>query len=259
MVVRDRLKELQEKSKYYKDGQVDDIEMKPLNSKDKLDMQSFFQSAEEIALGLSEIKSNVEKMKGLQRRILYEPSRVERDKFQAEHSDLIDINKSLGGKIQRLVKNEIEANNKLENKSLNTHEMSELRLRKTQIATQASRYLEIWAEYSTMQVRSWFGCCRRQEGKVVFFLQVEFREKAKESLAKNIRITNNSLTTEEIEDKIDKGVSSVQSLTDPLLFAVLRGCQCLQFCNPPGDDGSQGTTQGHREQTCGLPQTGGFH
>ena len=163
MVVRDRLKELQEKSKYYKDGQTDEIEMKPLNSKDKLDMQSFFQAAEEIALGLSEIKSNVDKMKGLQRRILNEPSRVERDKFQAEHSDLIDINKSLGGKIQRLIKNEIEANNKLENKTLNTHEMSELRLRKTQIATQASRYLEIWAEYSTMQVRPWFGCCRRRD------------------------------------------------------------------------------------------------
>ena len=41
MVVKDRLKELQEKSKYYKDGQVDDIEMKPLNSKDKLNMQPF--------------------------------------------------------------------------------------------------------------------------------------------------------------------------------------------------------------------------
>ena len=185
MVVRDRLKELQEKSKYYKDGQTDEIEMKPLNSKDKLDMQSFFQSAEEIALGLSEIKSNVDKMKGLQKRILTEPSRVERDKFQAEHSDLIDINKSLGGKVQRLIKNEIEANSKLENKSLTSHHLSELRLRKTQIATQASRYLEIWAEYST--------------------LQVEFREKAKASLAKNIRITNNSLTTEEIEEKIDNG------------------------------------------------------
>ena len=189
MVVRDRLKELQEKSKYYKDGQTDEIEMKPLNSKDKLDMQSFFQSAEEIALGLSEIKSNVDKMKGLQKRILTEPSRVERDKFQAEHSDLIDINKSLGGKVQRLIKNEIEANSKLENKSLTSHHLSELRLRKTQIATQASRYLEIWAEYST--------------------LQVEFREKAKASLAKNIRITNNSLTTEEIEEKIDNGRISV--------------------------------------------------
>ena len=129
MVVRDRLKELQEKSKYYKDGEVEELEMKPLNPKDKLNMTSFFQAAEEIALGLTEIESNVEKMKILQKRILSEPSRVERDKFQAEHSDLADINKSLGGKVQRLIKNEIEANNKLENKSLNTSQVAELRLR----------------------------------------------------------------------------------------------------------------------------------
>ena len=129
MVVRDRLKELQEKSKYYKEGEVEEIEMKPLNPKDKLDMKSFFQSAEEIALGVSEIESNVEKMRTLQIRVLTEPSRTERDKLQAEHSDLADINKSLGGKVQRLIKNEIEANNKLESKSLTSHQIAELRLR----------------------------------------------------------------------------------------------------------------------------------
>lgn len=185
MVVKDRLKELQDNSKYYKDGAVDEIEMKPLQPKDKLDMQSFFQSAEEIALGLSEIQRNVEEMRTVQRRILTEPSRAERDKFQAQHSDLIDINKSLGGKVQRLIKNEIEANNKLENKTLTSHHLSELKLRKTQIALQASRFLEIWAAYNT--------------------LQVEFREKTKAALAKNIKITNNSLSTEDIEEKIDKG------------------------------------------------------
>ena len=58
--------------------------------------------------------------------------------------------------------------------------------RKTQIATQAARYLEIWAAYNA--------------------LQVEFREKTKAALAKNIKITNNSLTTDEIEEKIDKGL-----------------------------------------------------
>ena len=129
MVVRDRLKELQDNSKYYKDGVVDQMEMKPLQPKDKMDMQSFFQSAEEIALGLSEIQKNVEEMKTVQRRILTEPSRAERERFQGQHSDLTDINKSLGGKVQRLIKNEIEANNKLENKTLTSHQIAELRLR----------------------------------------------------------------------------------------------------------------------------------
>ena len=59
------------------------------------------------------------------------------------------------------------------------------------MATQASRYLEIWAHYNAVQV--------------------EFREKAKAALAKNIRITDNRLTTEEIEQKIDKGDVSMFS------------------------------------------------
>ena len=67
----------------------------------------------------------------------------------------------------------------------------QINFRKTQVATQASRYLDIWAHYSTMQV--------------------EFREKAKAALAKNIRITNSRLTTEEIEEKIDKGDVSMFS------------------------------------------------
>ena len=130
MVVRDRLKELQEKSKHYKDGDLDEMEMKPLNPKDRLNMNDFFQAAEEIALGLNEIQKNVDEIKILQKRVMSEPSKTERDKHQAKHNDLIDINKSLGAKVQRLIKNEIEANNKLEAKSgLNSHQLSELRLR----------------------------------------------------------------------------------------------------------------------------------
>ena len=130
MVVRDRLKELQEKSKYYKDGDFEEIELKPLNSKSKILMSDFFEAAEEIALGLSEIQKNVEEIKILQKRILSEPLKVERDKFQGKHNDLIDINKSLGTKVQRLIKNEIEANSKLESKpGMNSQQLAELRLR----------------------------------------------------------------------------------------------------------------------------------
>ena len=155
MAVKDRLKELQENSKYYKEGDFDEIEMKPLNPKSKNNFNEFLQSAEEIALGLSEIEKNMAEMRVLQKRILTEPSKEERDKFSAEHSNLLDINKGLGGKVQRLIKNEIEANNKLESKSgsgMNSNQLAELRLRKTQIATQANRYLEIWSEYNTLQV-----------------------------------------------------------------------------------------------------------
>lgn len=40
---------------------------------------------------------------------------------------------------------------------------------------------------------------------------MEYREKAKEALAKNIKITNSKLSQEEIEEKIDSGDVSVFS------------------------------------------------
>jgi len=194
MVVRDRLKELQDKSKHYK-GDFEEVEMKPLNPKQKsnTNMDQFFQASEEIAVGLSEIQKNIDKIRQLQKRVLNEPSKVERDKFQGELNDVTDVNKSLGAKVQRLIKNEIEANNKIEEKpGMSSQQLSELRIRKSQIATQSARYLEIWREYSN--------------------LQVEFREKAKAKLAKQAAISSAShLTEEEIEEKIDKGDISIFS------------------------------------------------
>ena len=131
MVVRDRLKELQDKSKHYK-GDFEEVEMKPLNPKQKsnTNMDQFFQASEEIAVGLSEIQKNIDKIRQLQKRVLNEPSKVERDKFQGELNDLTDVNKSLGAKVQRLIKNEIEANNKIEEKpGMSSQQLSELRIR----------------------------------------------------------------------------------------------------------------------------------
>jgi len=195
MVVRDRLKELQDKSKHYKAGDFEEVEMKPLNPKQKnnTNMDQFFQASEEIAVGLSEIKKNIDEIKILQKRVLYEPSKVERDKHQGELNGLTDVNKSLGAKVQRLIKNEIEANNKLDEKpGMSSQQLNELRMRKSTIATQSARYLEIWREYSN--------------------LQVEFREETKKKLAKTVKISSTShLTDEEIEEKIDKGDISIFS------------------------------------------------
>ena len=193
MVVRDRLKEMQEASKYYKDGECDEIEMKPLNPKNKgPNVVDFFEVAEEIALGINEIKKNVDEIKICQKRVLTEPSKTERDKHQAKHNDLVDVNKSLARKVQKLIRDEQEKITKFESKGkFTSNELSELRLKKTQISTQSNRFLEVWTEYNT--------------------LQVEFRDKAKSALARNIKITNNNLTQEEIEEKLDKGDISVFS------------------------------------------------
>lgn len=153
---------------------------------------TFFEVAEEIALGINEIKKNVEEIKICQKRVLTEPSKTEREKHQAKHNDLVDVNKSLGRKVQKLIRDEQEKISKFESKGkFTSNELSELRLKKTQISTQSNRFLEVWTEYNT--------------------LQVEFRDKAKSALARNIKITNNNLTQEEIEEKLDKGDISVFS------------------------------------------------
>jgi len=194
MVVKDRLKEMQEASKYCKEGEFEEVEMKPLNPKKVKgpNVADFFEVAEEISLGISEIQKNVDEIKKIQKGILTEPSRTEREKHQAKHNDLVEVNKSLGRKVQKLIKEEQEKISKLENKGkFTSNELNELRMKKTQISTQSNRFLEVWAEYNT--------------------LQVEFRDKAKTALVRNIKITNNNLTQEEIEDKLDKNDISVFS------------------------------------------------
>jgi len=189
MVVRDRLKEMQEASPHCVAGEDVEIEMKPLKGKEKAGadgMATFLVVAEEINGKVDEVKKNVEDMRKTQRLIISEPSRAERDKHQARHSDLVDANKHLGRRVQKLIKEEQENLVALEEKGKHSSQvLNEIRLKRTQIQTASNRFLEIWTEYNT--------------------LQVQFREKVKEDLVKCLRVTNNQLTEEEIEEKIDAG------------------------------------------------------
>jgi len=189
MVVRDRLKEMQEASPHCVAGEDVEIEMKPLKGKEKAGadgMATFLVVAEEINGKVDEVKKNVEDMRKTQRLIISEPSRAERDKHQARHSDLVDANKHLGRRVQKLIKEEQEKLVALEEKGKHSSQvLNEIRLKRTQIQTASNRFLEIWTEYNT--------------------LQVQFREKVKEDLVKCLRVTNNQLTEEEIEEKIDAG------------------------------------------------------
>jgi len=198
MVVKDRLAEMQKASKYVKEDKVDETEMKPLK-KSGMDFEDFLETAEEIATGISEVKKNVDNIKVLQHKILNEPIKSERDKHQHAYNDLLEENKRLYRKIQKLLKEEQAKIEKMEKRgSLVAKEYAELRVRKTQIQTHSTRFMEIWTEYSTGQV--------------------EFRDKAKRNLVKNIKIAgDNSLTDENIEEKIDSG--DISAFSGPILQA----------------------------------------
>ena len=108
--------------------------MKPLKgAKAAASFDSFLAVAEEINKDVEKVKKNVEEMKTVQKRILTEPAKSERDKFQvsnllkylfifadifvfnisnvqAKHNDLVEENKKLGHSLQRLIKVAIIAN-----------------------------------------------------------------------------------------------------------------------------------------------------
>ena len=105
MVVKDRLAEMQKASKYVKEDKVDETEMKPLK-KSGMDFEDFLETAEEIATGISEVKKNVDNIKVLQHKILNLPIKSERDKHQEAYNDLLEANRRLYRKIQKMMKEE---------------------------------------------------------------------------------------------------------------------------------------------------------
>merc|ERR1711874_532868 len=99
------LAEMQKASKYVKEDKADEAEMKPLK-KSGMDFEDFLEVAEEISTGISEVKKNVDNIKVLQHKILNEPIKSERDKHQEAYNGLLDENKRLYRKIQKMMKEE---------------------------------------------------------------------------------------------------------------------------------------------------------
>jgi len=185
--MKDRLKEMQERAKHYKEGET--FEMAPLNDQNS-DFNEFLITAEDLATNVSQVESNVNCLRILQKKVLNEYSREKREKFQSELSDLEHQNKVIGNKIRKTIQGEQTKIEKLEGKSSpSSKELSQLQIRKTQIQTHSLRFRDIWAEYNR--------------------LQVEYRDKTKEQLVKNIKITNTELSREEIEEKIDSGDTTI--------------------------------------------------
>ena len=70
-------------------------------------------------------------------------------------------------------------------------------------------------------------------------LQVQFREKTKDALAKNIKITSAHLTTEEIDEKLDKGdISVFSSAIIQVRSAQFGSSNQINLFSSAGDCGS---------------------
>jgi len=164
--------------------------MKMKSSKTKETLEDFLSRVEEMNTGIANITENTDKLKAIQKKILSEPSQQERQKLMSTQNDLIHDNKIVGRKIQKQIKDEQQ---KLSRLSREESALNDINIRNTQIQSLGKRFLDIWTEYNNSQI--------------------EFREKNKKALLRNIKITdpNSNITVEEIEEKLDAGDVTVLS------------------------------------------------
>merc|ERR1712062_437218 len=166
------------------------VTMKMKSSKTKETLEDFLSRVEEMNTGIANITENTDKLKAIQKKILSEPSQQERQKLMSTQNDLIHDNKIVGRKIQKQIKDEQQ---KLSRLSREESALNDINIRNTQIQSLGKRFLDIWTEYNNSQI--------------------EFREKNKKALLRNIKITdpNSNITVEEIEEKLDAGNVTVLS------------------------------------------------
>merc|ERR1712062_414522 len=187
---KDRLSELQEKSKHVKQSDIDNLnaeEMKPLKKQDKdltESQENFFDTMNTINTQIDTVQENVEEVKKLQRKILNAAH-----KSEAEHARLNDIYATtfkLAQNIRKLIAEEQDYVDKKLNPKKTARQLTDLRVRKTQLDGQSTRMYNIWAEYNQ--------------------IQVQFREQSKKLFVRQCKVMGNaSLSNEEMEQIIDEG------------------------------------------------------
>lgn len=196
-MVKNRLAELQAASKHIKASDVeamnkgDGEEMKPLKDKNKLSSstENFLVNMENVISNIDEVSEALEEVKKLQKKILGASHRNQNDETRLE--DLKEKNKKMSVRIRASLKEE-QANvdeklNRLSSPAkLSQKEANELKMRKTQIAGQSTRFFKIWNEYNENQV--------------------EYRQMTKNLLVRRCKIVGNTdLTNEQIENMLDEG------------------------------------------------------
>ncbi|XP_056266055.1 syntaxin-3-like isoform X2 [Pseudoliparis swirei] len=174
--MKDRLAQLKEKS----DAGVDDIEIPVEN---EAFMDDFFNQSEDIRSSIDKIDESVVEIKKLYSTILSAPTSE-----QKTHDDV----EALTNEIKKSANN---ARNKL--KSIerqlesNTDERAsaDFRIRKSQHAILAKKFVEVMTKYNEAQV--------------------DFRDKSKGRIARQLEITGKATTDEELEEMLEGGNSAV--------------------------------------------------
>lgn len=177
-MVQDRLQEMQSAAK------------SKTKSKKEKDIDPFLKTIDDISTGINKIKTNVDNIRNIQKRILNEPFETERKKHLADHNALVEENKTICKKLQKCIKDEQAKVQKME-KNGKGKDWTDVRVKMTQVKAISNRYLEVWSEFNAGQET--------------------FRNETKQRLRKNNVITNTEMSEEQVEEHMKTGGGTFSS------------------------------------------------
>ena len=173
MPSRDRLQELREAAAYRSDRK----KKKSKNEGEgQEEIQIFLERMEDVSERCDRLEKNVKELEGVQARVLMATRAEEQDARRME--DLRADNNRLAKEIRRVLKKEKEGK-------------AGSKVRTAQLEAQSKRFLEAWTEYNVGQTR--------------------YHDAVRRQLAQRCRIAGVDLSAEEIEDRLDRGDTTVFS------------------------------------------------
>ncbi|KTG41289.1 hypothetical protein cypCar_00032416 [Cyprinus carpio] len=174
--MKDRLEQLKAKS----DQTPDDVEI-PVEKKEFMD--EFFAQIEEIRTSIDKIDENIGEIKRLYSVILSAPTSDQKtqDELEAVTNEIKKLANNARNKLKSI--EQILASNTEERVS------ADIRIKKSQHAILAKRFVEVMTKYNEAQV--------------------EFRDKSKGRIQRQLEITGKTTTDEELEEMLDGGNAAV--------------------------------------------------
>ncbi|XP_035492959.1 syntaxin-3 [Scophthalmus maximus] len=174
--MKDRLAQLKEKS----DAGGDDVEV-PMENQAFMD--DFFAQIEDIRISIDKIDESITDIKKLYSTILSAPTSEQKTQDDVE-ALTNEIKKSANNARNKLKSIEQQLESNTDDRS-----SADLRIRKSQHAILAKKFVEVMTKYNEAQV--------------------DFRDKSKGRIARQLEITGKATTDEELEEMLEGGNSAV--------------------------------------------------
>lgn len=163
-------------------------------------MDEFFAQVQEIREMIDKIASNVEEVKMKHSTILSAPQTD--DKTKEELEELMTDIKRTANKVRAKLK-VIEQN--IEQEEQSNKSSADLRIRKTQHATLSRKFVEVMNDYNACQI--------------------DYRERCKGRIQRQLEITGKTTTNEEIEEMLESGNLAV--FTQDIIMETQQAKQTL--------------------------------